>query len=51
MVIALHSSPDIELAGDPSPDRFGGFNKIPEDPVDCIFVEDAQIPVGENVHL
>ena len=48
---ALHSSPDIELARDPSFDRFGGLDKISEDSIDRIFVKDPQVSVGENVHL
>jgi hypothetical protein len=41
----------IEFAADPCPARFHGFNKIVENAVDRVFVENSKVTIRQNVQF
>lgn len=49
--LATEPAASGEGAGDFRPDGTAGFDNIVEDSVDGIFIEDAEIPVGVDVHF
>ena len=48
---ALHPTSYIEFTGDHRVNRLGGFDEIPENSIDGIFIKDSQVSVGKDVHL
>jgi hypothetical protein len=47
----LNSSPGSEFTADTHRNRFAGLDQVPENAIDRIFIEDAEIAVGRDVFL
>ena len=45
------ASAGAEVAGDDGPDGVGGFDYVVEDLVDDVFLEDAEVAIGEEILL